>query len=64
MMGGEKMSQEQGTSDTINAASASIVFPGDSLVKLNSSSAMVVSLQLPRRLRELVSGRRVGRSIS
>ena len=64
MMSGEKMRvmQEQGTSDTINAASASSFsqrFLGEA-----SRSAMVVSLQLPRRPRELVSGRRIRRSIS
>ena len=58
---GEDESQEQGTSDTINAASASSFsqrFLGEAL-----SSAMVVSLQLPREL-HVVSGRRIGRSIS
>ena len=57
---GEDENQEQGTSDTINAANASSF----SQRFLASSSAMVVSLQLPRRPRELVSGRRIGRSIS
>ena len=44
---GEDESREQGTSDTINAASASSFsqrFLGEAL-----SSAMVVSLQLPKR---------------
>ena len=48
---GEDESQEQGTSDTINAASASSFsqrFLGEA-----SSSAMIVSVQLPRRPREL-----------
>ena len=59
MMGG-RWESGAGTSDTINAASSfSQRFLGEA-----SSSTMLVSLQLPRRPRELVSGRRIGRSIS
>ena len=60
---GEDESQEQGTSDTIDAASANSFFPRDSLVKLQVLP-LVVTLQLLRRPRELVSGKRIGRSIT
>ena len=45
---GEDESQEQGTSDTINAASASSYNFSQRFLGEASSSAMVVSLQLPR----------------
>ena len=61
---GEEKSQEQGTSDTIDAPSASsFFFPRDSLVKLQVLP-LVVTLQLLRRPRELVSGKRIGISIT
>ena len=58
---GEDKSQEQGTSDTIDAASASS-FSQRFLGEASSSAIGSLPPAAIRRPRELVSGRRIGRS--